>query len=515
MQNKTMPIRDRIKMKKKKVLLLGSALILLAGIVVFQVFRGAWEKPNVILISIDTLRPDVLGCYNKNSSLTPNIDRLAGQGVVFENAVSVAPWTIPAHMSMFTGLYPSEHRMNTFNLTPDVFKKQKPLSPDIRTLGEIFKEQGYSCVAFAGGTFALGVWGYARGFDLYDDSCKDIKNGVEKLIPWLREHKRDRFFVFLHTYVMHAPYAASRSIGKFSDQNKHDAFLKKYEELKQVGFTRDQADLGEVGARELFSFYKDSAIYLDHYIGVLMDHLRENGLLKNTVILFLSDHGEEFYEHRSFLHGHTLYKELLDIPMILYAPRSLSRNKRCPWLVSNIDVFSTLCSIAGAKDHTSGISLFETLSGARRRNFAFSEMSLAMGLDLKALTTERSKLIFADPPGKYPFPWKENSQPWQFYDLPSDPREQLNDPGLNTPVFLQLKELMGKITAKDGFHKIRRLETSPETSGMGTFFSFWTEVMTYVRSVFFKKRPKAPPVEAADFQLDEDKAQELKSLGYL
>lgn len=420
------------------------------------------------------MRADVLGCYRGTDNLTPNIDKLGKQGIIFEHVISVSPWTVPAHFSMFTGLYPTKHQMNIPYNKEEIYDKLTPLSKDIKTLAEIFKEKGYRCAAFTGGGFVQGKFGFARGFDEYLNDCSDIKMGIHYLKEWLSggNWQQGIFFVFLHTFSAHSPFRDSTYIRAHSDDKAYREFTKKSEQLYLSRTGEVQFSKREIN--DIWSFYKDSVMHIDQQIGDLIGYLNEVELLDNTVIILTSDHGQEFHEHGSLFHGHTLYNEQLTIPLV-FIGSNIKKGYRCKELASNIDIFQTLCDIIDYEADSDGLSLFEIAQGATERRFIFSEAT--HGLELKSLTSKEYKLIYNSKPGEYPFVWKENDRQWQFYDLSRDYREQYNLAGQNSEECEIMKQALLDIIQKN------QLALSEK--------------------------------ETVDFQLEVNEIERLKSLGYV
>ncbi len=387
------------------------------------------ERPNVILISVDTMRADAVGCYSGGISDTPNIDRLAEDSVLFENAISVSPWTLPAHMSMFTGLYPSKHRLNLAKSSPLFWLRPKPLTTEVKTLGEIFKSRNYSTAAFTGGGYVDGSWGFNRGFDVYDDKKPKIGDGVTAAIDWLKNRDDRPFFLFLHNYTMHAPYLGHEFLPhelKIVSDEEYAGFVATYHKKNKLKscVTRN-CRLPDDTIAVYRKIYREAARVVDLEFARFLSYLDKSGLKRNTLIIFTSDHGEEFYEHKALLHGHTLYWEQLDIPLIVHLPQNRGAGRRIDALVSNIDIFPTLCEILDAGHTSDGESLFAMLTGTEqlpeKNRMIFSEHTHY--LEQKSLTTENYKAIYNTQWYIPLWTWNGNNRRWQFYDRANDPKE--------------------------------------------------------------------------------------------
>jgi arylsulfatase A-like enzyme len=285
--------------------------------------RSAGPRP-VVLVTIDTLRADRLGAYGRTPSITPALDALAARGVVFERAWTTAPLTVPAHATILTGLLPPKHGLRV-NRPPSKF-------PDAAkrrfvTLAEALKEQGYATAAFVSASVLRDEsTGFAAGFDVYDEvpragsgSLHDSEwpgrgdEAVSRALAWARSAPRTSF-LWVHLFDPHAPYDAPAGWGAGQD-HVADA----------TGYDAEVA-------------------YADHCVGKLIDGLAQAGL-DDAVIAVVADHGEGLGEHGEDSHGYLMHEATLRVPMIFAAP-GLPAARR-PALVSVVDVFPTLLSLAG------------------------------------------------------------------------------------------------------------------------------------------------------------------------
>jgi arylsulfatase A-like enzyme len=367
-------------------------------------------RPNVLLISVDTLRRDHLGCYGYSRPTSPHIDGLAATGVLFENVTSVSSWTLPSHVSMLTGKYPAFHRVQDDGVK---------LAEQIPTLAEAFRDRGYQTLAVVSHVYVSSAFGLERGFEVFDDSM--LENGkanprAEKVVRRLSNHlenlsREQPFFAFVHFFDPHWDYAPPPPFdAKFIDPNYSGDVDGSYSSLRHfrgLGREMPAPDL-----RQVVGHYDAEIAYLDHQLGRLLAVLRENGLLKNRMIAFTGDHGEGFKEHGRLGHGWTLYEEQLGVPLIITGHPSLKAGTRRDDLVSTIDVAPTLLELAGESSPASfsGLPLFE-----RRRtdeDFVFSE-SIRFGLEIRSVRGRRFKLIRSSDRNR-----------WEFFDLDTDPGEK-------------------------------------------------------------------------------------------
>ncbi len=314
---------------------------------------------NIVLISVDTLRADrvsVLG-YSKNT--TPAIDKLAEKSYVFTQAISVAPWTLPSHMSWFTGAYPSEHKViNKITVKKngdEEITNLEKVSPDMKTLAEILKQNGYSTGGFTGGAGVNHQFGFDKGFDIYTDS-KDFggfSESVPKSLEWIIEHKDNKLFVFLHGYDVHGQYVPADGYdNRFLDfEYKGNLTGSKLEqkELREEGVSRGNIFLNSNDVKYLSSLYDEKVNRADAWIGVFLSEYENINVVNKTVFIITSDHGEELYEHGRIDHGHSLYEELVRIPLIISTP-DLNGKVVVDKLVSNVDILPTIMSLIGYSD---------------------------------------------------------------------------------------------------------------------------------------------------------------------
>lgn len=296
------------------------------------------KVPRVILISVDTLRADALSCYNASMLPTPNIDRLAADSVKFENAYSGGPWTLPGVASMLTGLPEFAHRMNKHKLD-----RIPALPLEITTLAEHMREAGYRTAAIAENPVLDANLNLYQGYLEYAHLPRFTGQSfgvavLRNLFPrrygvlgapmvtdlardWLnRNHARD-FFLWVHYFDPHLPYnppARFLPPGRSAAAARNISFGNNFNLVNiRSGYPLSAPERD--WARQL---YLAEVRYTDENIGALLDHLKRLGLYDDSLIVLTSDHGEEFWEHGGFEHGHALYNEVTSVPLIVKLPRS-------------------------------------------------------------------------------------------------------------------------------------------------------------------------------------------------
>ena len=308
---------------------------------------------NVILISLDTLRADRLGVYGNRRNLAPNLDGLARQGALFTQAWSPFPNTLAAHASLFTGLTPQQH-----GLLPGVDSR---MPRDTRTLARAFAEQGYHTVAFTENAFVSSVYGFDVGFDRYHNgpvvSEDDLFPGASavtfgKAAGWLKNRPPGPFFLFVHTYDVHAPY--SRPSGDLGDllmyrlsPNYQGEFKQIYHPWSEIAHNAGQIPLLPRDLVRIESLYDAETWILDRQLGEFLRTLDVLDLVDSTLLVVISDHGEEFNEHGYMGHGETLHTQALHVPLLLRLPGRVPAGLRVSAPVNLLDAGPTMASLAG------------------------------------------------------------------------------------------------------------------------------------------------------------------------
>ena len=319
--------------------------------------------PNIIIIIWDTVRAASMSLYGYARPTTPNLDRLAQRGVVFDRAVSPAPWTLPAHASMFTGLYHHQHSAD----------RNSPLDDSALTIAEYLRQRGYLTAGFIGNTYWVGSkFGLGQGFAWYEDrptltvqSVLFAWNGSEFLLKrfvprarlnqlervaadrrqasflrWLDDRDKARpFFAFLNHFDAHEPYLPPS--GEFRFSTDTPLYHWNYLTRKRRWSPSELQDLRDA--------YDACIYYLDEQLGKLQSELARRGLSDNTLIVLTSDHGETLGEQdpRLLGHAHNVYYDVLNVPLVFYWPAKFASGSRVSPLVSTVDLAATLAEVVG------------------------------------------------------------------------------------------------------------------------------------------------------------------------
>ena len=318
--------------------------------------------PNlVILISIDTLRADHLGCYGYDRATSPAIDAFAEGATVFTQAVAQAPSTLPSHASMLTSLYPEHHGA--------FYARRTALAPGVVTLADVLADNGFTTAAFTGGGQLSPEFGLTRGFDLYDahPSGPRFTNTVNSALQWLDQTAPAKAFLFLHTYEAHHPYKPSTELlNLFSPAYEGDLGDRISTKLLD-SINRGEREIDAADLAHIIAAYDAEILSVDRAFESLQRGLEERGLLENTMLVLTSDHGEEFAEHGAVgWHSHTLFDELLLVPLVIRFPHGWGGGREVPYQVRSIDIAPTILNALGKDVPGSfeGVSLLPLLRGS-------------------------------------------------------------------------------------------------------------------------------------------------------
>jgi arylsulfatase A-like enzyme len=412
------------------------------------------RPPNVILISLDTLRRDRLNCYGYEARrLTPNIDALGSDGVLFENQVSSSPWTIPSHLSLLTSLAPSTH-----GVTSPFFRQVEALSdgkaqrlPDQRvTLAEALAARGYATGAFTGGSTMDAAFGFGQGFETYDVSFAKMSEArLDALKAWIGQHRQRPFFLFWHTFEVHQPYLHTRFVhevvpGELAREVEAvmaELARRPHERLPPPWLDRLLA-LKPHSPRIAGALYDGGVLSADRWVGRLTAFLKKSGLYDRTLVVLTSDHGEELWDrpkagqpsNRVFgIHGHSLHDELVGVPLVIKLPGQEWAGTRVASVTRAVDVMPTILDLVQAPTSPDpameGKSLRPLWEGSETGvRIAFSE-ALAFEYEQKSVRDGRYKYVIeisgTDVERHGRGYWPETPRQMLF-DLLADPAERTN-----------------------------------------------------------------------------------------
>jgi choline-sulfatase len=391
-----------------------------------------YKDHNVILVSFDALQAAHVGCLGNPRKVTPTLDAFASQAFNCTHAYSVASWTVPASMTWFTGVYPSEHRItNKFALYQPPIKKLanlKEMSPELVTLADIMKRNGYATAGFTGNAGVSGGFGYEQGFDIYfheQNVFGRFEHSVPEALRWLKDHRDKKFFVFLHGYDVHGQSCPGSGLDyRFVDKGydrKYTGSVLEQETLREEGLDKGQLTMRDDDVRFWRAVYDEKLNRADALFKQFLIEFDRLGLTGKTLFVLTSDHGTELYEHRRFDHGFTLYNEQIHVPLIIKLPGQRA-GKVIGDRVSSIDVMPTILDLLDvkvsdiARKQMRGVSLATAFMGEATSRDVFSET------DYRQYTYKRS--IIAPEGWKLIYTLETKSR--ELYDLNADPSETHN-----------------------------------------------------------------------------------------
>lgn len=372
-------------------------------------------RPNLLLISVDTLRADHLDLYGYPRATAPNLARFAAEGIVFERAWSQAPWTLPSLASLHTSLYPSQH---------GAMLRESLISEEVVTIAEVLRDAGYRTAAVSSHVFAGSRRGFAQGFDRFDESqirghdavTSSAINGVatEILEDFSRAEPAAPFFLWLHYFDPHFSYVRHP---EFGFANSYSGRLGSRIKAGRLKGLQVSGNLTEEDREFAAAVYDEEIAHLDAAIGDLLGTLARLGLADDTVIVVTADHGEAFLERGRFFHGKDVYEELIHVPLVIggAVPDSLRRSR----VVRRVEVASvpaTLSAIAGVEgSHFQGSSLLAVALPGATPLPVFSEGCFAGG------ESDRKVAVAA---GDWKLIMRLDDGGYELYDLATDPGER-------------------------------------------------------------------------------------------
>ncbi|MGA1824734.1 MAG: sulfatase-like hydrolase/transferase [bacterium] len=413
-----------------KYIVLFFSIILLLFFIRLPAMATGSSPLNFLLITIDTIRPDHLGCYGYKKIKTPHIDRLAQEGVLFENAFSPVPLTLPSHASILTGTYPAFHGVRN--------NGTYALSDSAMTLPELLKNKGYATAAFISAYVMDKRFGLDHGFDEYnDDLSQDKEHNIEyrerraedttqEAIKWLKKRGSEKFFLWVHYFDPHMHYNPPSPYADQYAKNLYD---------------------GEIA-------------YTDHWIGILLETMHKGDVAENTLIILTGDHGEGLGEHKEKTHGLFIYDTTLRVPLIFRYPKIFQGPKQIDSLVRLIDIAPTILAMVDGISYADmqGVSLLSLMKGTVKnldltlyRESLYPQFSHNWS-PLEGIRTEKWKYIEA--------PIKE------LFNVDNDPHEKKNIFTYNQEeaekLAIKLSTLKNTITSPQGLQDSQRISLDKE-----------------------------------------------------
>jgi len=434
---------------------------------------------NILLITIDALRADHLSCYGYGRTTSPHIDRIAGEGFIFEKVIAPSSWTAPSMVSLFTSVYPINHGVvHGFIKNGKTILNQEVFSPEIRTLPEILKAHGYTTFGIAANLHLSEQFGFGRGFDYY--TCLPWSSAPEvnkMLAPWRDTIKSsEKFFIWIHYFDPHHFYHAREPwIGDYSSgelTQTADLSKKTVEQLtKSIPLLKEDYQ----ALSDLIALYDSEINYVDYHMGELVQSF---GLEENTLVIITSDHGEEFLDHEMIGHGHNLYAESITVPLIIKLPQG-PKKRVTNQQVSLLDIMPTVLSLAQivSPEQTIGEPLISPTGEVKHlgKRSLFAELERGRDCNLKAVLTEDKKYIYDysakdrklstrlkrawDKDWRYLFNYKEVVE--SLFDTEHDPQEHINLINEQSSVGEALKEQLDGWIASSHRYPVGQVEITP------------------------------------------------------
>ncbi|HSL18958.1 MAG TPA: sulfatase [Methylomirabilota bacterium] len=443
-------------------------------------------RQNVVMVVLDTLRADGLSCYGSEFDTSPHIDAWAGErGVLFENVVAPSPWTLPSHVSLFTGMDPVHHSMNV----------GEPIDASLTTLAEVLSSQDYATVAFTGGGYLSSEFALMQGFDrvhyFYEPKIRpretgnDLVSGTERCLRWLEANRDRSFFMLFHTYEIHAPYRPrepylSRFLG--TQQGEVDRLLttSPVKPVKETGYQlvstlvrREPSDPPRYEAVDPSSAplvraqYASTVAYADAHIGQILEAIRNLGLEDDTIVVLTSDHGEALGERG--LAGHATLQECeIMVPLVIAAPGAAVRGTRVRSQVQTVNIAPTILDLLRLDPlpESEARSLLPFLHGTDAGDTG-DAVSYA-GSSNFGLSLRRANHL------KYHYNnsiWPANHGAERLYDLEDDP-EATRDTAATSP---KTAELRSQLTTnfESRFTGVRLALTNREDDPMHAILRGW------------------------------------------
>jgi arylsulfatase A-like enzyme len=434
-------------MRLGKYLVFFICFLVLLNCFVLQCYPEQEDHPNVILITIDALRPDHLGCYGYKRNTSPNIDKLAQEGVMFTQAIAQAPWTVPSVVSILTSTYPFEHRVNDFGIN---------FPAELTSLSDILKTYGYISGCMSNLSGFDGIPNLDEEFDTYITRETYQWRGLpikfteitEKAKEWINKNKKGKFFLWLHLWDTHtpplnppSPYSSLFFNDEYSKSKINVPVTINYR-TRIGGLNRALVENHNnvTDINYYIAIYDGAIRYVDEQIESILNHLNSLRLDKNTLILISADHGEGIGEHNLyFTHGFNLYDELIKVPLVIKYEKLFPRNKKIDIQIQTIDMAPTILDVLGIKKPSSmkGVSLLPLIYDDKEKypaKFSFANQALE---NLYSIRTPEWKLIY-----------DANKDKYEFYNLQEDPNELNNliksTSFDNYKIFLSLKRELKK-----------------------------------------------------------------------
>ncbi|MED5330867.1 MAG: sulfatase [Planctomycetota bacterium] len=441
---------------------------------------GGADKPNLLLVTMDTTRADHLASYGYPIVTTPRVDGLAARGVLIERAYAPMAQTLPSHATLFTGVEPRVH---------GALENSYRLSPDLPTLAEILEQQGYETAAVVGALALSSDTGLDRGFQSWSEPQTDTTKGpnhpaerpasevTDEALAWILGRGEEPFFLWVHYYDPHGPFRPPP--GFLTTLERSDVQKTLGKRLEEVA----DAPVAFESVVDTWHGYDAELEYMDSQIGRLLDGLEDRNLLDHTAIALVADHGEGLWEHGEKGHGVNVFEELVHVPLIFVEPESTTGGSRVSEPVRMSDVLPTLLSLVGVSADQFSLEGRDVLSSVG------SESSLA------------DRPVFLERPHYSPerLAWRNPARGPVRYHY-----------GVFVGVLAEGYKLVRDV---DGTESLYDLNQDPaESVDLSKSDPQRREKMSGLLDEWLARHPIGAPGEATD--LSEERAEQLRQLGY-
>ena len=449
------------------------------------------DKPldlNVIFISLDNARTNTK-LYGYNRDTMPNLDAVGRDGVVFQNAMVNVTWTLPSHMTMLTGLYPSSHGVDD---------RGKRLDADAITLAEWLKRFGYRTRAIVSKSFVAPAYGFNQGFDRFTSVGNRYAPKVnEEAFEFLDKNKDEKFFLFLHILDIHTPFDPPEEYQKLYDPDYTGKITGAGSWVAH--YTPKNRPIDPRDLEHMIALYDAGMKYVDDNLKLLFDRLKQLGLWENTLLIVTSDHGEEFKEHGSMDHGLALYDEQLRVPLYFHNPIYIARGLMVPNQVSAVDYFPTITDFLNLPqcNQVEGKSFAPYLRGDL--SYQHTDSTLIE-------TKDRNRLIRGIRSNSWKYLNIISRKTKELYNLKEDPKETTNVIEAHAEVAERYeKEIEHWMNVADN------ITFTPEKSNVDKDLADQLAALGYVDG----KAEAFDESKAKQKQADAQSKEKLNSLGYV
>lgn len=403
--------------RRRWLLGIGLAVLLAALAWAFSKGRGPARPRLILLVSIDTLRADHLGCYGYDRPTSPHLDALAREGVLFEDVSSPSPWTLPAHASLLTGLYPSHHTLKSH---------ERFLPTALPTLAMLLAREGFVTAAVVNSHNLSSRYGLDRGFQHFryvEETAEQREPSraiTDQAVEWLGRYGRGPLFVFVHYYDVHSDYRSQPRYERLFVRpytGRADGTTAQLAAAREGGAAFDEED-----AAHLVDLYDAGIRQMDEELERLWAFLRTSGLRADALIAVTSDHGEEFLERGGVLHGRTQFQEVVRVPLLVVGP-GVGAGRRVTEPISLVDVAPTLLAVAAAPAPAplDGRSLRPLLEPGGHAVAARAERPIFGEADHNNEQEDITRMVRQ---GRYKLHHNRLTKAFALFDLEADPAER-------------------------------------------------------------------------------------------